>query len=147
MKYFAYGSNMNEERMKERGVQFSKREHAVLEGWKLKFNKIASDKVTGYANIEIDASSNIEGILYTISDKGIKKLDIFEGYPTHYNRISVSVKLDNGKEAEAIVYVAQPDKIKEGLKPTKEYLNHLIKGSGILSLKYSEMLKKIKTID
>ena len=39
MKYFAYGSNMNSERVKERGIIFSKREYGILEGFRLVFNK------------------------------------------------------------------------------------------------------------
>ncbi|MEM0053839.1 MAG: hypothetical protein QXL89_06610 [Nitrososphaeria archaeon] len=36
LNYFAYGSNMDTERILERGVRFSKRFHAVLEGWKIR---------------------------------------------------------------------------------------------------------------
>jgi len=64
MKYFAYGSNMNPERMRQRGIKFSKREHAILEGWKLVFNKIASRNPNkGYANIERKEGSIVKGIL------------------------------------------------------------------------------------
>ena len=35
MKYFAYGSNMDPERMRRGRIRFSRREHAVLEGFRL----------------------------------------------------------------------------------------------------------------
>lgn len=79
MKYFAYGSNMNPERMKEREINFSEREHAILKGWKLKFNKVAlRNPNEGYANIEEDNESVVEGILYTIQDADIKNLIVMK---------------------------------------------------------------------
>lgn len=148
MKYFAYGSNMNPERMRERGVNFSNREHAILEEWRLEFNKIASrNSKEGYANIVEDEKSVVEGILYTIQDSDIEKLDRYEGYPDHYNRIKVRVKLDDGREIETITYIAKPDKVREGLKPSKKYLNHLLKGCDLLSEKYCEWLKSQETVE
>ena len=148
MRYFAYGSNMNPERMIERGVSFTSRERAVLEGWRLKFNKVSSINAReGYANIERDDNSVVEGILYTIEDKDIEKLDTFEGYPKHYNRVVLKVKKDNGEEVEALVYIANPDKVKDGLKPSKEYLNHLLRGCDLLSENYCNMLRNWETLD
>lgn len=148
MKYFAYGSNMDPDRMRERGVNFLKREHAILEGWRLKFNKIYSRNDTeGYANIEKDTESAVEGILYEIRDSDIKKLDRYEVYPNHYERLRVSVKLGDGKEVEAITYIAKSDKVREGLKPSKEYLSYLIKGCDLLSEEYCERLKRWETLD
>lgn len=150
MKYFAYGSNMNSDRMRERGINFSKREHAILYGWRLKFNKIASQNPKeGYANIEKekDKESVVEGILYTIQDSHIERLDKYEGYPNHYERLRVKVKLDNGEEVEAVAYIAKSDEVREGLKPSKEYLNHLLKGCDLLSEEYCEKLGKWETLD
>lgn len=148
MRYFAYGSNMNPERMIERGVSFTSRERAVLKGWRLKFNKVSSINAReGYANIERDDNSVVEGILYTIEDKDIEKLDTFEGYPKHYNRVVLKVKKDNGEEVEALVYIANPDKVKDGLKPSKEYLNHLLRGCDLLSENYCNMLRNWETLD
>ena len=148
MRYFAYGSNMNPERMIERGVSFTSRERAVLKGWRLKFNKVSSINAReGYANIERDDNSVVEGILYTIDDKDIEKLDTYEGYPKHYNRVVLKVKKDNGEEVEALVYIANPDKVKDGLKPSKEYLNHLLRGCDLLSENYCNMLRNWETLD
>lgn len=148
MRYFAYGSNMNSERLRERGVNFSKREHAILESWMLEFNKIASrNPKEGYANIVKDKKSIVEGILYTVQKSDIEKLDRYEGYPNHYERIKVRVKLDDGEEVEAITYVANPNRVKEGLKPCREYIDHLLKGCDLLSKEYCERLRKRGTLD
>lgn len=138
---------MNTERMKERGANFSKREHAVLEGCRLEFNTIVSaNSQKGYANIVEDKEGIVEGILYEIKDSDIKKLDSYEGYPWHYNRREVEVKLDNGQKVKAVTYIANPDKVKEGLNPSKEYLYRLLKGCDLLSEEYCEKLRKWKTL-
>ena len=148
MRYFAYGSNMNPERMRKRGINFSKREHAILEGWRLAFNKIASrNPKEGFANLVKDQRDVAEGILYTVQKSDIEKLDRYEGYPKHYERIKVRVKVNEGEEVEAITYVAESDKIREGLKPSKEYLRHLLKGCDLLSEEYCERLRRWETLD
>ena len=102
LKYFAYGSNMDPERMRRRGIKFSRREHAVLEGFRLEFNKVSSrNPREGYANIVKDPEGIVEGILYEIEESDLSKLDKFEGYPLHYRRTRIYVKLDNGDKVEA----------------------------------------------
>ncbi|MEM3422029.1 MAG: gamma-glutamylcyclotransferase family protein [Candidatus Hadarchaeum sp.] len=148
MRYFAYGSNMDPERMKERGIQFSKREHAILKGFRLEFNKITNRNTNeGKANIVDDDEKSLEGILYEIKDNDLEKLDKYEGCPKHYTKKDVNVILDNGKTVEAITYIAQPNMTRKGLKPTREYLIHLLRGCDLLSKEYCEMLKKVETLD
>jgi len=148
MKYFAYGSNMDPERMRSRGIRFSKRVHAVLRGYILRFNKVSSrNPREGYANIVPHKGGIVEGIRYEIPDEDIYKLDKFEGYPYHYNRIEVDVELDDGRRVRAVTYIAQPDKVREGLKPSRGYLKHLLAGKDILSESYYEMLKSWPTLD
>ncbi len=146
--YFAYGSNMDPCRMIKRSVCFSKREHAILEGWKLVFNKVSSrNSNEGFTNIEREEGSIVEGILYEIECSDLEKLDRHEGYPEHYRRECVKVKLDNGEEVEAVTYIANKNRVKEGLKPSKEYLRHLLKGCDLLSEEYCERLRNWETVD
>jgi cation transport regulator ChaC len=148
MNYFAYGSNMDKKRMEKRGVTIFSMQRARLEGFRLAFNKVASRRENeGYANIVEDPEGVVEGVLYEIKDSDIKELDFYEGCPCHYLRIKVTVKLDNGQEVTAVTYVANPDKIRDGLKPSKEYLNHLLAGKDYLSPEYFERLKATETID
>jgi gamma-glutamylcyclotransferase len=52
VRYFAYGSNMDPERMRERNITFSQRICAVLKGYRLEFNRVASrNPQEGYANV------------------------------------------------------------------------------------------------
>jgi len=134
--------------MRRRGVNFLKREHAILEGWRLEFNKVSSrNPEEGYANIVKDENSVVEGVLYEINDSDLKILDMYEGYPNHYERIKVVVRMDNGERVEAVTYTAKPDKVKDGLKPSKEYLNHLLKGCDLLSEEYCKKLRRWETLD
>ena len=60
-------------------------------------------------------------------ESGLNRLNGYEGVPDgHYKRMQVTVQLHNGEEVEAITYIANPDKVKEKLKPRKKYLSHLL---------------------
>lgn len=148
VKYFAYGSNMSAKKMNERKAKFFQREHAILKNYKLEFNKISSrDSKEGYANIVPADNETVEGVLYEISNGGLRQLDKFEGVPFHYKRIKIKVRLDNGKKVEAFVYIAQSDEVKKGLLPTKEYLEQLLSAKDILSNSYYTKLALQKTLD
>jgi gamma-glutamylcyclotransferase (GGCT)/AIG2-like uncharacterized protein YtfP len=146
MKYFAYGSNMDASRMKERKINYSSRQFAILKDFKLVFDKKARDGDYSYANIVQQPGEKVEGILYELAETEISKLDYFEGYPFHYKRIEINV-LRNDKHIRAVSYIAQPDKTAEGLLPKKEYLNHLLAGKDLLSKEYISFLMSIRTIE
>ena len=148
MKYFAYGSNMDSQRMKDREVNFSKRELAILKNYELCFNKQASSNPNeGYANLILKEGTATEGILYEIDESDIEKLDKWEASPNHYIKKTVKVKLPRGSEVDALVYIAQPDKIKDGLKPTTKYLNHLKEGRDLISKRYYNFIKSFDTLE
>jgi len=145
MKYFAYGSNCNSAVMKRKGVRFTSRRRAVLRGFRLLFNKKAMrgnlPEDIGFANINEDADATVEGILYEIVDDDLERLDRSERYPDHYDRIDVTVESDAGRH-RCCTYRAQPDKIREGLKPSRNYLNHILAAGDFLSRQYHEALDK-----
>lgn len=114
MKYFAYGSNMNPQRMRGRNINYAERNPAILKGYTLKFNKVSFRNLhEGFANIVPDAKEFVEGVLYDLSDTDIEKLDQYEGYPVHYDRRQVKVMTGTGEE-EALTYIACPGKVGEG---------------------------------
>ncbi|MCS7020148.1 MAG: gamma-glutamylcyclotransferase [Bernardetiaceae bacterium] len=145
MKYFAYGSNMDKDRMTEREINFSSRQFAKLDGYKLVFNKKAQGGDFTYANITPSEKDFVEGALYEFPDDEILKLDRAEGYPNHYDKIQVTVTDKNGNSINATTYIAKQDKVVEGLFPTREYLNHLLAGKDILSPSYLDKLKQVQT--
>lgn len=142
MKYFAYGSNMNEQRMLDRGVNFTSKELGILNGYKMIINKRSyKNPEMGFANIIPSLDEQVEGVLYEVSIDDIFKLDKFEGYPKHYNRRKMIVNSE-----ESIVYVANPKWVSIGeLKATEEYKNHILEGKKFVSEQYYNMvLEKIK---
>jgi gamma-glutamylcyclotransferase len=146
--YFSYGSNMNPERMKERGVLYLSRESFVLEGYELRFNKISRlNPQAGSANIVPHASKEVEGVLYRITMSGLLNLDRHEGYPDEYDRKKLIIDANGKKKGEIITYMAHPSRVKEGLSPMKEYLRHLLEARDLLSRPYYERLNTLKTLD
>lgn len=148
MNYFAYGSNMDAKRMNKRNVSFCKRCAGHLSGYRLEFNKVANDNPQqGYANIVPDDSSLVEGALYDIDAVSLPKLDKYEGCLEHYLKIPEKVVLPSGGQAVcAITYIANPNKTRDGLKPSKEYMCHLLAGKDILSASYFKWLQGIETL-
>ena len=145
--YFAYGSNMNPERMLDRGAEFTHRQSHALPGYSLKFNKVSSKAPgSGSANIVPDENGVVEGVIYRITVGGLYKLDKFEGYPEHYGRIRLTLDLDGINETVK-TYTAMPDKIKDGLSPTKSYLRHLLKARHDLTPEYYDFLINVETFD
>jgi len=147
LNYFAYGSNMNPARMKDRGVMFYSRELLILSGYSLKFHKISrSSPNTGVASIVPDESGVVQGILYKVTWAGIRNLDKYESYPTEYDRVKLKVA-HNGTEIEIMTYTAHPHKTRDGLKPARDYLNHLLAAGDILSQDYFDQLRASGTAD
>ena len=148
INYFSYGSNMNVERMRERGVLYLSKERFALEGYELRFNKISySNPNAGAANIVPHETGRVEGILYKITISGLVSLDGYEGYPHEYDRKILLINSDGYKEDDMVTYVARPSRIKEGLHPTREYLRHLLEARNFLSGPYYERLKALRTLD
>jgi gamma-glutamylcyclotransferase len=132
--YFAYGSNMDVAQMLTRKAPFTRIKRGRVYGQRLVFNKIA-DRYPGYgyANIVSEHGFEVIGVLYEVNEAGLLKLDECEGVSSnHYFRSQIMVLLDDGTSVEATVYLAHPDKIKDGLLPTKAYMEHLYKGLDIL---------------
>ena len=151
--YFAYGSNMNparlaDQRLKERAVQMGPRLGGRLDGWRLVFNKIArSPEGAAAGNIVGAPGGVVHGTLNQMPDAGLAVLDIWEGVAGgHYRRRAVPVvRADTGETVEAVTYIAL--KVGEGLRPTREYLGHLLAGKDLLPAEYWEKLKETPTLD
>jgi len=148
MYYFAYGSNMNPNRMAARGVSYYSLAPGLLKEYSINFNKKSSGLTgEGYANISKTKYGLVEGILYKIRKGDIYKLDYFERYPAEYSRITLEIELSKIQKVKAFVYIAQPGKIYEGLRPSRIYLNHLLAAKRFLTLQYYEYLYQVETID
>jgi len=146
--YFAYGSNMSEQRMISRGLTPLSKEIGILEDYKFIINKKSfKDPSLGFANIIPESGSSVEGIIYKVLDADIKKLDRFEGYPKHYTKELLTIRLYDGELVESIVYIANPNWVsKTVLKSTTEYKNYILEGINYISNNYYKFLNEnIKT--
>ncbi len=148
MKYFAYGSNCNPAIMEKKGVHFSSRQQAKLSDYRLLFNKMAMRENlpprVGFANINEYPGGTVEGVLYDVVDEDLGRLDESERHPDHYRRIEVTVHTEAGAVA-CFAYQACPDKIASDLKPSRNYLNHILAAKDFLSWQYFDALDKSQT--
>ena len=150
--YFAYGSNACEKRLQKRLARDGERAYekipAVLRDKKLVFNKKSrQNPELGYPSfIDVDGEV-LYGALYKVTMNGIYSLDSYEMYPHYYRRIMLEVETNDGKIVEAWVYMANPSKTAEGLKPSQEYLQFMIKSKDIFPEEVIEEFKALKTVD
>ncbi|MDG1115489.1 MAG: gamma-glutamylcyclotransferase [Pseudomonadales bacterium] len=135
--YFAYGSNMDVERVQQRGMAFVGRISGRLAGYRLVFNKRAKGhRGIAHANIELSAAGQVEGVLYALAaPESILQMDPYEGYPIRYSRTILSIETETCVAA-AWVYEANAQFIETDCKPTQSYLNHLLAGAEFLSATY-----------
>jgi gamma-glutamylcyclotransferase len=151
--YFAYGSNMNparlvDDRLRPKGVALGRRVGGRLDGWRLTFDKIArAPKGAGAGNIVVANGGVVHGTLNELPPAGFGVLDIWEGVAGgHYERRTLPVvRADTGETVEAITYVALL--VGEGLRPTRDYLGHLLAGRDLLPGDYWAKLSATPTLD
>ncbi len=146
--YFAYGSNMNPTRVSARGLRYDTVCGGLLRGFRLKFDKQSRDHPgSGHANITHAASDCVEGVLYQLcSPDEIARMDPFENVPINYRRSRVSIVAAQG-DIDAWTYVANPAVIREGLRPERAYLAHVLAGRPYLSDAYFAWLSATACAD
>ena len=139
--YFAYGSNMNADRVAERGLEVVNAVAGQLADYDLVFNKMSRDHVgVGHANIQFRRGAVTQGVLYELAAvEEIFKMDPFERAPWNYGREVVQIGHDRGS-TWAWTYFANPAVIRPDLSPPLEYLDHLLAGREFLSRDYVDML-------
>ncbi len=139
--YFAFGSNMNPERVRTRGLLFDAISGARLDGYRLTFDKAAPEHPrSGHANIAWDPEDVVEGVLYRLADpEQILRMDPFERTPVNYSREVVRVVVD-GCDEVAWTYIANPARLRPHARPERAYLSHLLAGRPWLSPRYFDRL-------
>src|SRR5262249_17861098 len=77
----------------------------------------------------------VHGTLNEMPPAGLDVLDVWEGVAAgHYERRTVRVmRADTGETIDAVTYVALL--VSEGLRPTRDYLGHLLAGRDLLPQK------------
>jgi len=127
--YFAYGSNLDLKRIKQRMGKIPPFQRARLPGYRLAFNKRASGGGV-YANIVREAREEVWGVIYQCTHQEIEVLDRYEGVAGgHYRQVCVDVELENSEVVGAITYVAGDAFVCPEGRPSQEYLRHIVDGA------------------
>ncbi|MGO9379973.1 MAG: DNA methyltransferase [Dissulfurispiraceae bacterium] len=117
--YFAYGSNLWLEQMKERCPNHRLIGDGVLRGYRWIISK------RGYANIVKSAPDEVHGIVYEIKKSDEDTLDVKEGVNKgSYRKETLSVEV-GGKNQSCLVYV---DLVMQEGSPQKEYIERMNRG-------------------
>jgi len=142
--YYAYGSNMSEQRMIDRGLTPLNKQIGYLEEFKFLINKKSfKNPSMGFANVIPDENSTVEGVLYEVYESDIKKLDKFEGFPNHYGKEQLNIRLSNGSYVKGVVYIANHNWTSPTeLKTTNEYKNYILEGRQYISENYYKFLNE-----
>ena len=85
--YFAYGMNTNIGEMSSRCPKAINLGRCTLKGFELKFRL--------HADIDQVEGSEMEGVLWDITEDCERALDRLEGYPFYYDKVEVIVIPDN----------------------------------------------------
>jgi len=141
VKYFAYGSNIDIERLKSR-VEFMNEpvvegEPYSLEDYTLVFNAGMRFSTFSFANIVPRKGSKVEGILYDLTPNQFKRLDDYEMlYEKQYFQID--------ENTIGCVYIAKEMcTLEKEYKPDLSYLNIIIDGCQTTGLKttYNKLVR------
>lgn len=143
-RYFAYGSNMNPDRVRERGLNVVACESATLAGFALRFDKVSRQHPTeSHANIVYQPAATVEGVLYELAGQDdILRMDRFENTPVNYSREAVLAQTSGGAKS-AWTYFANPAVRADGLTPSDDYLAHLLAGREYLSANYLAQIRRL----
>ena len=130
--YLAYGSNLNHKQMRERCPQSKFIGASILKGWQLLFK--------GAATIIADGNSLVPVGLFEITKKCEDSLDVYENFPSLYNKKVVEIEF-NGRKLKAMTYVMCADY--GAGPPSKKYYNVIYEGyiNCNLNIQYLEEAK------
>lgn len=115
MLYFAYGSNMSRQQMRERCPDHECLGKAVLKDYALCFPRHSPIRNCGVAGLAATPGAEVWGVVYRLHEADLAALDRREGYdpakPFHvnrYNRQTVRVLMDV-RSVECLTYFARPE--------------------------------------
>jgi len=155
MLYFAYGSNMQFDQMRERCPSARFVCAARLKDHRLAFTRLSKNRQCGVADVLPSTGADVWGAVFQIDETEIGALDKSEGYrpgrpriENAYERSEVHVeRVGEGKEALAVWIYTVATKMKPNLKPSQEYKQLILDGGRMWHLPalYIQQLEAIET--
>ena len=128
--YFAYGSNMLKERLRQRCRSAKAVGVALASGYTLKFYKMSIDG-SGKATLVIEPKRQVYGAVFQIGLDELPKLDKAEGKGRGYDRndaFDVTL-LSDGTQSQVTTYFASADAVDGNRKPYDWYQALVIVGA------------------
>ena len=117
-EYFAYGSNLNFEQMAYRCPEATVVGTAKLDGYELAFRR-------GYLTILPKECATVEGLIWSVTDHDESQLDCYEGYPTFYDKETMTVTDADGTPHEIMVYTMNAP-YRDQLLPVSSHYNAVV---------------------
>lgn len=139
--YFAYGSNMNFERMSARDLQVLSACSGWLEGIGLRFNKRSRrDATLACANVVYAPRESVESVwraccIIWLFQQRLLSLTLMRGTPFMYSRESFQVQTISSL-LSAWTYIANPAVIDNTIRPARWYVEYLLAGKAFLTPEY-----------
>ncbi len=99
---------------------------ANLPNYKLVFVGWSRQWRGGVASIRPFRGEKVPGAIYEVSDRDLRRLDNYEGYPNNYTRLNVTVFDEDGEPIKAITYIKSGQS--DETQPSKEYLAPIQQG-------------------
>jgi sulfite reductase (NADPH) flavoprotein alpha-component len=129
--YFGYGSNINLTSLRAKGVEPRWSERGTLHGWKLLFNVqhwFRHEGGVGNIHPSDRPTDRVQGLVHACEDRDLELLDAVESYGVGYDRIEVELETACGP-LRALTYVGLRSYLNDSCRPTRRYLNILLKGA------------------
>ena len=134
--YFAYGSNLSEERLHQSCPSASLVAIARLAGYRLAFTRRSERWGGGVADIRPEPRGEVWGAVWRILAEEAAALDRQEGVdatPPRYRRREVSVTTSEGVALDCLAYqVVAPEA--EPVPPSEAYLETMLRGAAAIGL-------------
>ncbi len=130
--YFAYGSNLHPERMRQRAAIGTRRcQPALLRDWRLAFNLATGIEFVepAMANIVCAPGETVHGVAMELSDTELAELIASEGGTQFYRARALEVETYAGDRLPSLAFVANDAVVRNEVPPSKRYLDLLRRGA------------------
>ena len=99
---------------------------ATLPNYQLVFVGWSRQWWGGVASIRPFQGQKVLGAVYDISERDLRRLDGYEGYPRNYDHLNVTVFTEDGEAFRVMTYIKAGQA--EETKPSAEYLSIIQQG-------------------
>lgn len=148
VRFFAVGTNMDEECLRSWIPSARRLTIASLSGFSVRWHKRSSDGGKLAALRTGHPDDVIWGVVYEMDGLGLAAID--EGQRSHgYRAECVTVVGPDGDEHDALVYVARAEMIDDSMMPMRSYRDPIVNAARAngLPAEYVDELAKTTTVD